>query len=46
MFDGHSDSCWNSDAGTPQFITFDFCRDVEVESIHIMFQGGFTGLDA
>ena len=46
MFDGLLDTCWNSDSGSPQSITFDFCRPIEIASIRVMFQGGFTGLDA
>ena len=45
MFDGNSDSCWNSDQGSPQFVIIDFARNVHVRGLRIMFQGGFVGQD-
>jgi len=45
MFDGNSDTCWNSDQGTPQWIHFDFSKQVNPKIIHIQFQGGFAGKD-
>ncbi|EKU22089.1 nuclear receptor 2c2-associated protein [Nannochloropsis gaditana CCMP526] len=43
MFDGSSDSCWNSDQGTPQWIVLRFLRPVLVCRLLLMFQGGFAG---
>ncbi|KAF9581729.1 Nuclear receptor 2C2-associated protein [Lunasporangiospora selenospora] len=43
LTDNSEETCWNSEAGTPQFIVIDFGRKVDVESIEIMFQGGFVG---
>jgi len=43
MFDGSPESCWNSDQGSPQYVTFDFLRNVQVTSIRVQFQGGFVG---
>ena len=31
--------------GTPQWIQLDFNGPVRVQSVHIQFQGGFTGKD-
>lgn len=45
MFDGNSDTCWNSDQGTPQWIHLDFSKHVRPKEIHIQFQGGFAGKD-
>jgi hypothetical protein len=45
MFDGEADTCWNSDQGSTQSLTIDFEGLVSVESIQIMFQGGFVGQD-
>ncbi len=46
MFDGLLDTCWNSDQGSPQFVLMDFGKEVVVTDLHIMFQGGFSGVDA
>lgn len=43
LFDGRSESCWNSDQGTPQFIQIAFTQPVDLESVSITFQGGFVG---
>ena len=45
MFDGRLDTCWNSDQGSPQFILFDFGKNVITTDLKIMFQGGFAGVD-
>lgn len=31
--------------GSPQFIVFDFLRNVQLKEIQIQFQGGFVGCD-
>lgn len=43
MFDNSPDTCWNSDAGTPQWIIINFEQECEVNSFEIEFQGGFAG---
>lgn len=43
MFDGINDTCWNSDQGSPQTLTFKFKRPVDVTTVDITFQGGFVG---
>ncbi|TPX68601.1 hypothetical protein SpCBS45565_g03009 [Spizellomyces sp. 'palustris'] len=44
LTDGSDETCWNSDQGTPQYISMDFSpRSVSVSELHIMFQGGFAG---
>ncbi|XP_029037851.1 nuclear receptor 2C2-associated protein [Osmia bicornis bicornis] len=43
MFDNSPDTCWNSDAGTPQWIIINFEQECEVNSFEIEFQGGFVG---
>ncbi|KAF9098006.1 Nuclear receptor 2C2-associated protein [Mortierella sp. GBA35] len=43
LTDDSEETCWNSEAGTPQFIVIDFGRKVNIESFQLMFQGGFVG---
>ncbi|ORZ04426.1 galactose-binding domain-like protein [Lobosporangium transversale] len=43
LTDDNEETCWNSESGTPQFIMVDFGRKVLVETIQLMFQGGFVG---
>ncbi len=43
MFVEDSDTCWNSDQGLPQYVFIDFQKMVQVNSIHLTFQGGFVG---
>ncbi|KAG0262795.1 Nuclear receptor 2C2-associated protein [Actinomortierella ambigua] len=43
LTDGNEETCWNSDSGTPQFIVVDFGRSVLINTIQLMFQGGFVG---
>lgn len=38
-------TCWNSAQGSPQQILLQFQRSVDVETLDIMFQGGFVGQD-
>ncbi|XP_045215905.1 nuclear receptor 2C2-associated protein-like [Mercenaria mercenaria] len=45
LVDGNEDTCWNSDQGSPQWITIDFERDVVPVDVSIQFQGGFAGGD-
>lgn len=43
MFDSNPDTCWNSDAGTPQWIIIHFDCECELSAFEIIFQGGFAG---
>ncbi|KAI8363428.1 galactose-binding domain-like protein [Mortierella sp. GBAus27b] len=43
LTDNNEETCWNSEAGSPQFIVVDFGRKVEIKVIQLMFQGGFVG---
>lgn len=43
LFDGLTETCWNSGQGTPQFIQLSFQTPVELDTILITFQGGFVG---
>ncbi|KZC04214.1 PREDICTED: nuclear receptor 2C2-associated protein [Dufourea novaeangliae] len=45
MFDNCPETCWNSDAGTPQWIIIDFEQECKISSFEIEFQGGFVGKD-
>ncbi|KAJ8304029.1 hypothetical protein KUTeg_017612 [Tegillarca granosa] len=45
MFDGEEDTCWNSDQGSPQWVYIEFNKEVELNELHIRFQGGFAGKD-
>ncbi|XP_065836404.1 nuclear receptor 2C2-associated protein-like [Oscarella lobularis] len=42
MFDGDEETCWNSNQGSPQWLSVTFERPVHVEQIHVQFQGGFA----
>ncbi|XP_069505220.1 nuclear receptor 2C2-associated protein [Ambystoma mexicanum] len=42
LFDGHEDTCWNSDQGSSQWILLEFPASVQVSELCIQFQGGFT----
>jgi len=44
LFDNREDTCWNSDQGTPQFISLTFDSVIKtISEIQIQFQGGFVG---
>uniref|UniRef100_A0A1E1X148 Nuclear receptor 2C2-associated protein n=1 Tax=Amblyomma aureolatum TaxID=187763 RepID=A0A1E1X148_9ACAR len=43
LTDGNSDTCWNSDQGTPQWVCLDFTNPVTPSVVHLQFQGGFSG---
>ncbi|XP_070163874.1 nuclear receptor 2C2-associated protein [Polyergus mexicanus] len=45
MFDNSNETCWNSDAGSPQWIIINFEEECNVSSFEIEFQGGFVGKD-
>lgn len=44
LFDNREDTCWNSDQGTPQFISLTFDSVIKtISQLQIQFQGGFVG---
>ncbi|XP_077538538.1 nuclear receptor 2C2-associated protein [Haemaphysalis longicornis] len=43
LTDGSGDTCWNSDQGSPQWISIDFSAPVMPSEVHLQFQGGFAG---
>ena len=43
MIDGNDETCWNSHQGSPQSISIEFKQAATLNSVQIMFQGGFTG---
>ena len=43
LFDHTDDTCWNSDQGSPQFITLTFENPLKISQVQIQFQGGFVG---
>ena len=43
LFDHTDDTCWNSDQGSPQFITLTFETPLKISQVQIQFQGGFVG---
>ncbi|KAL0123233.1 hypothetical protein PUN28_007679 [Cardiocondyla obscurior] len=45
MFDNCSETCWNSDAGSPQWVFINFKEEHSLSSFEIQFQGGFAGKD-
>jgi hypothetical protein len=42
---GASDACWNSDAGSPQWVQLEFEPAVAAAAVALTFQGGFVGQD-
>ncbi|XP_071654117.1 nuclear receptor 2C2-associated protein isoform X2 [Temnothorax longispinosus] len=43
MFDNCSETCWNSDAGSPQWVLISFEDECGLSSFEVEFQGGFAG---
>ncbi|XP_018348168.1 PREDICTED: nuclear receptor 2C2-associated protein isoform X2 [Trachymyrmex septentrionalis] len=43
MFDNCSETCWNSDAGSPQWVLINFEEECSLSSFEVEFQGGFAG---
>ncbi|KAG0079599.1 Nuclear receptor 2C2-associated protein [Linnemannia elongata] len=37
LTDNSEETCWNSEAGTPQFIVIDFGRKVNIETFQLIF---------
>ncbi|VDN16856.1 unnamed protein product [Dibothriocephalus latus] len=42
LFDGNSETCWNSDSGSTQWISVKFREPLKLEAVFIQFQGGFA----
>jgi len=45
LFDGNNETCWNSDQGSPQWISLEFEHPVPLSALSLQFQGGFCGKD-
>lgn len=45
LIDDNDETCWQSDQGSPQWIIIDFVEEINLNSIEIMFQGGFAGIE-
>ena len=45
LFDGSDETCWNSHQGKPQYIYLEFKEPVQINKVHMVFQGGFAGKD-
>ena len=44
LFDGREETCWNSDQGSPQYISILFHEPKEkISQLQVQFQGGFVG---
>jgi len=43
LFDGRNETCWNSDQGSPQWVSLEFDQPVAVSALALQFQGGFVG---
>eukprot|EP00092_Neocalanus_flemingeri_P008657 GFUD01009327.1.p1 GENE.GFUD01009327.1~~GFUD01009327.1.p1 ORF type:complete len:141 (-),score=30.85 GFUD01009327.1:153-575(-) len=43
LFDGRNETCWNSDQGSPQWVSLEFEKSVAVSALALQFQGGFVG---
>jgi len=43
LFDGRTETCWNSDQGSPQWVSLEFEEKVSVSALCLQFQGGFCG---
>ncbi|BHF69467.1 Nuclear receptor 2C2-associated protein [Sparganum proliferum] len=42
LFDQNPETCWNSDAGSTQWISVKFKKPLQLETVRIQFQGGFA----
>ncbi|KAI9364460.1 galactose-binding domain-like protein [Zopfochytrium polystomum] len=43
LVDGSDETCWNSDQGSPQWVSVEFENSVNPTSLVLVFQGGFAG---
>ncbi len=42
LIDGSQETCWNSDNGSPQWISMEFDQLENISKLFITFQGGFA----
>ncbi len=45
LLDGLVDTCWNSDGGAAQTLTFTLAECATLSALELVFQGGFVGQD-
>ncbi|KAG2463965.1 NR2CA protein, partial [Polypterus senegalus] len=45
LFDGHEETCWNSDQGAIQWVLLEFPQMVKISEVRLQFQGGFASTD-
>jgi len=43
LFDGCEETCWNSDQGSPQWVSLEFEEGTQMSCFSLQFQGGFAG---
>eukprot|EP00158_Paraphelidium_tribonemae_P000573 Partr_v1_DN22863_c0_g2_i1_m77504 putative Nuclear receptor 2C2-associated protein len=43
LLDPSEETCWNSDSGSPQYISLAFSEPTTIRGLSLMFQGGFSG---
>nr|AQS22609.1 nuclear receptor 2c2-associated protein [Pseudodiaptomus poplesia] len=43
LFDNRDETCWNSDQGSPQWISLEFQDYTSISGFSLQFQGGFAG---
>jgi len=43
LFDDRDETCWNSDQGSPQWVSIEFEEETQMSGFSIQFQGGFAG---
>jgi len=44
LFDSREETCWNSDQGSPQYVSISFHEpQAQISQLQIQFQGGFVG---
>ena len=39
LFDGREETCWNSDQGSPQWVSLEFEQPVTMSTVCLAFQG-------
>ncbi|XP_054756688.2 nuclear receptor 2C2-associated protein-like [Lytechinus pictus] len=42
LFDNNEETCWNSDQGTPQWVSLELHAPHQCTELHLQFQGGFA----
>jgi len=43
LFDDREETCWNSDQGSPQWVSIEFEEETQMSGFSVQFQGGFAG---